>query len=165
MSSRGHCDQIGQPVHGILAMRKYELPEFLASVISQAEYERWLHRKAMAHTKRDRKRGNTSCTIEAYKVAIHKAVKNSQGIDAYTGERLDWTLISQYNNDNSKDGRREYKKPFALLPTVDHLGDGTGPADFEICAWRTNDAKNDLSYEEFLDLCKKVIVDTNKRSR
>ena len=49
-----------------------------------------------------------------------------------------------------------------MLPSVDHVGDGKGAANFKICAWRTNDAKNDLSYEEFLELCRKVIAAANK---
>jgi hypothetical protein len=43
------------------------------------------------------------------------------------------------------------------LPTVDHVNDGLGPADFRICAWRTNDAKNDQSLDEFVALCRRVI--------
>jgi hypothetical protein len=144
-------------------MKKYQLPEFLAPEVQQAQYERWLHRKAAAHVRRDRKRGNKAATIAGYKVAIHKAVEDSEGRDAYTGERLDWTLISQYDNDKSKSGRREYKAGFALLPSVDHVADGTGPADFKICAWRTNDAKSDLSFQEFLDLCRKVVAAADKR--
>ena len=75
------------------------------------------------------------------------------GLDQYTGEELDWKLMSQYNNDESKELGREYKKRHALLPTVDHVGDGTGPADFKICSWRTNDCKNDLTIEELRDFC------------
>ena len=146
-------------------MKKYQLPEFLASEVSQAQYERWLHRKAEAHVRRDRKRGNTAATNASYKAAIHKAVEDSEGRDAYTGERLDWTLISQYDNDKSKGGGREYKARFALLPSVDHVADGTGPADFRMCAWRTNDAKSDLSYQEFLDLCRKVVSAANKHAK
>jgi hypothetical protein len=145
-------------------MKKYQLPEFLASEVSQAQYERWLHQKAVAHVRRDRKRGNKAATIGGYKVAIHKAVEDSEGRDAYTGERLDWTLISQYDNDKSKSGRREYKARFALLPSVDHATHGTGPADFKICAWRTNDAKSDLSYQQFVDLCRKVVAAANEHA-
>jgi hypothetical protein len=96
--------------------------------------------------RQDRKRGNAAATNASYKAAIHKAVEDSEGQDAYTGERLDWTLISQYDNDKSKRGGREYKADFAFLPSVDHVADGTGPAGFRMCAWRTNDAKSDLSY-------------------
>lgn len=103
-------------------------------------------------------RGNKTATNELYKVAIHRAVCASEGNDTYTGERLDWTLISKYDNDASKKDGRKYKALFGLLPTVDHVGDGTGVADFEICAWRTNDAKNDLTRQEFVALCRKVVA-------
>lgn len=137
--------------------RKYQLPPDLAPLVEQLKYERWLDRKANAHVKRDRKRGNSSATGSEYKAAIHKAVSLSGGLDAYTGEKLDWSLLSQYNNENSKAQGRLYKKKFALLPTVDHVDDGLGPANFKICAWRTNDAKNDLSHEELIELSKKII--------
>lgn len=133
------------------------MPGFLRGVVTQPKYEKWLHRKAIAHVRRDRKRGNTSATNAEYKVAIQKAIQECDGIDAYTGEKLDWTLLSKYDNKESRSGGREYKRQFALLPTVDHVGDGTGPADFRICSWRTNDAKNDLSYGEFVKLCQKVV--------
>ena len=137
--------------------RKYAIPAFLAAIVTQAIYLRWLHRKAIAHIRRDRKRGNERETNETYKIAIHRAVCASGGRDAYTGEALDWHLISKYDNDASKKDGRKYKALFGLLPTVDHVGDGTGSADFEICAWRTNDAKNDLTRQEFVALCRKVV--------
>ena len=138
-------------------MRKYQLPGFLEQIISQKEYERWLHWRAIAHVKRDKKRGNEAATNEKYKMAIHQAVLESSGFDAYTKEWLAWDKISKYDNAESKSGGRDYKKGFALLPTVDHVGDGMGPANFKICAWQTNDAKSDLTYGELVELCKKVI--------
>ena len=139
-------------------MRKYALPNSLAEVVKQPVYEKWLHGRARAHVQRDkRKRKNQTATIEAYKQAIHKAVSESNGLDAYTNERLDWKLLSKYNNEDSMKGGRDYKRKFSLLPSVDHVADGTGSADFKICAWRTNDSKHDISYEEFLDFCGKVL--------
>lgn len=138
-------------------MRKYALPGFLQPVLTQQAYERWLSRKAVAHVRRDRVRGNLSATIEDYKRAIHEAVCSSDGADAYTGESLEWSLLSKYDNAESKQGKRAYKAKFALLPTVDHIGDGLGSADFKICAWRTNDAKGDLSLSEFMELCRRVV--------
>ncbi len=143
-------------------MRKYQLTKELTRVIEQEIYEHWLHRKSMAHVKRDRARGNTKATNEEYKIAIHKAVCRSGGRDSYTNEELDWSLLSKYDNKQSKKHGRAYKKQFALLPTVDHVGDGRGEADFRICAWRTNDAKGDLSYSEFVELCEKVLNAANK---
>jgi hypothetical protein len=143
-------------------MRLFELPHFLDGVVTREAYVRWLQRKAAAHVLRDRKRGNDFASISEYKRVIHNAVCASQGRDAYTNEQLDWHLISTYRNDESKQGRRGYKAKFALLPTVDHVGDGTGLADFKICGWRTNDAKGDLSLEEFVALCARVL-EANKR--
>jgi len=137
--------------------RKYELPSFLKGVLTQSAYDKWLHRKAVAHVRRDRKRGNVSATNESYKIAIHKAVIGSEGLDFYTGEQLDWHLLSQYDNKESKADGRQYKARFTLLPTADHVNDGLGPADFQICAWRTNDAKNDLLLDEFIALCERVV--------
>ncbi|MSO70605.1 MAG: hypothetical protein EXQ88_01075 [Alphaproteobacteria bacterium] len=135
--------------------RKYQLPAFLEGRIPQPRYEEWLHRKAAAHVKRDRRRGNRRAAQETYKVEIHQAVRDSAGMDFYTGEALDWLLISKYNNNESKKGGRQYKAKFSLLPTVDHVNDGLGLPDFKICSWRFNDAKNDLSLQEFIELCKK----------
>ena len=138
-------------------MRKYELPSFLSKRITQEAYERWLRRRAQAHVKRDSGRGNKEAIGESYGLAIHAAVLESNGQDAYRGEQLNWRLISQYNNDESKEHGSRYKSKFALLQTVDHVGDGKGRADFKICAWRTNDAKNDLTLVEFISLCRTVL--------
>jgi len=137
--------------------KRYQFPSFLIDKVTQEVYERWLRRKAQAHIKRDRQRGNETANGEAYRVAIHSAVLESGGRDSYTGEELDWSLISQYDNDKSKEDRRYYKHGFALLPTIDHVGDGTRSADFKICSWRTNDAKSDLEMPAFLALCQAVL--------
>lgn len=138
--------------------KKYPFPTFLDGRCSEAAYLRWLGRKAIAHVRRDRTRGNSIATREAYMVAIHSAVTASRGNDAYTGAPLAWELISTYNNSGSKAGRRVYKRTLADLPTVDHVGDGTGAADFVICGWRTNDCKNDLTHEELLAFCHAVLT-------
>lgn len=136
---------------------KYPLPDPLIGLCSAEAYARWLHRKAVAHCRRDRARRNLTATIESYKAAIHAAVARDGAVDAYTGEPLRWDLISTYSNDESSAGGRVYKKSLAALPTVDHVGDGLGAPDFRICSWRTNDAKNDLSLDEFVDLCEAVV--------
>jgi hypothetical protein len=136
--------------------KKHSMPTFLEGKVKPIAYERWLHRKAAAHLKRDRKRGHT-CTGATYREAIHAAVVLSDGRDAYTGEELRWDLISTYKNEDSKEGRHAYKARFALLPTVDHVASEATEASFRICGWRTNDAKNDLSLESFLELCQKAL--------
>ena len=144
-------------IGGLVAKRKYERPDFLHERCTPEAYYRWLDRKADAHCKRDRKRGNPAATREAYMIAIHQAVLASNGLDAYTGQPLAWELISTYENNASRLGKRDYKKQFAQLPTVDHVGDGRGKPQFRICSWQTNDAKSDLSEEEFLELCRAVV--------
>jgi hypothetical protein len=152
-------------LQGGAKMSKYQLPVCLKGKISQESYERWLDRKAMTHKKRDSARGNKSATKKKYKIVIHNAVEESNGKDAYTKEELNWCLLSRYNNEASKKLGRKYKETFALLPTVDHVGDGTGPANFKICAWRTNDAKSDLPYDEFLELCRKVVTAAKQKRK
>lgn len=137
-------------------IKKYLLPPELGQMTTQEAYSRWLHRKAAAHAKRDRARGH-DCTISAYKDAIHQAVVAANGRDAYTGEPLEWGLISTYDNDASRNGKHHYKASFALLPTIDHVEASSKTASFKVCAWRTNDAKNDLSHEAFVELCQRVL--------
>jgi hypothetical protein len=48
-------------------------------------------------------------------------------------------------------------------PTVDHVEASASAASFKICAWRTNDAKNDLTVEGFLALCARVLAHAGYR--
>lgn len=135
----------------------FPLPPFLEGRLTQAAYVRWLHRKAAAHVKRDRKRADHPITGSHYRNRIHAAVVNSKGLDFYTGEPLAWEMVSTYSNEESKAQRSIYKAGFALLPTADHVLLDDGSYDFVICGWRTNDAKNDLCHAEFIELCRRVI--------
>lgn len=134
------------------------LPEFLQGHLEERTYVRWLRRKAAAHVKRDRKRCDHEIMGEQYRLLIHDAVQRSGGRDHYTGEELRWDLLSTYCNETSKARRSSYKSSMALLPTVDHVPGADGKYDFVICGWRTNDAKNDLSHDEFIALCRRVIA-------
>jgi hypothetical protein len=145
--------------------RKYPIPDFISSATqSQLVYDKWLRGRALAHARRDRKRGNKTLTNEAYKLEIHRAVIDCAGSDYYTGEALDWSLLCKYSNEESKAGGRHYKAHLALLPSVDHVGDGLSEAEFRICAWRTNDAKNDLTHEQFVALCRRVVAHLDRRA-
>ena len=142
---------------GIDLMKKYPFPDFLTKIISEKDYRRWLYRKALAHHRRDSKRCMATAPTETYRLEIHRAVLTTEGHDFYTSEFLDWRLLSKYRNDLSKHGRRTYKKLFAKLPTVDHVGTAEGRPHFVICGWRTNDSKSDMSYREFVAMCTQVI--------
>jgi hypothetical protein len=84
--------------------RLYELPSFLENKVSRDTYVRWLQRKAQAHVVRDRRRWKKALSVSDYKKAIHSAVIRSKGRDFYTGEVLDWNLLSRYDNTKSKSG-------------------------------------------------------------
>src|SRR6267142_5767691 len=139
-----------------MSILQYRVPDRIKEQCDQAKYSRWLHRKAVAHARRDRKRGR-ACTIARYKAEIHAAVCSSGGVDFYTGQSLEWSLISTYDNESSKSGRTKYKSTLALLPTIDHTVDELGRPKFVICSWSVNDAKNDLSIDEFYRLCELVL--------
>jgi hypothetical protein len=146
-----------------MQVRRYSLPDFLVGIVSQEKYERWLRRKTATLVRRDRKRAGLAVKGEAYRLAIHEAVAKSGGRDAYTGEPLDWTLLGLYDNAESKAGRSKYKARFALLPTIDHVDASSAAPNFMICSWRVNDAKNDLTREEFVQLCCRVVDFHRKR--
>jgi hypothetical protein len=135
----------------------YALPPFLVNKCTHQEYKKWLHRKAMAHYKRDSNRGIKKISCSLYKKAIHEAVLNGGQYDVYTGEQLNWKLISKYRNEEARVGGRQYKKKFWYLPTVDHYDNNRENPTFKICAWKTNDCKNDLTLNEFLEVCEKVL--------
>jgi len=147
------------------SMIKYNLPDFLVGVISRAIYAKWLDRKATNIHKRDKKRfADLERTRAEFKESIHKAIFLSNGLDFYTGEKLAWEKISQYNNEKSEQLKVEYKYELRFLPTVDHFGKNPNELVFKICGWRTNDSKSDLSYTEYVELCKKVVNMSNKRT-
>jgi hypothetical protein len=92
-----------------------------------------------------------------------KAANHRHHRVAYTGESLDWHLISAYANANSQEGLRHYKNCISLLPTVEHIDVSASVAPFKICAWCTNGAKNDLSVEVFVTLCLCMLVHAGYR--
>jgi len=89
---------------------------------------------------------------------MHESVCDYGTHDFSTGEALDWSLVSTYDNDESKAGKSAYKLGFELLSTVDHVFEPDGTWRFVICAWRTNDAKNDMSHAEFVAFCQRVVA-------
>ena len=142
---------------GGITVRDIELPEFLKGILTLDAYKKWLSRKAIAHVKRDSKRGHV-CSPAQYRQSIHVAVVASNGLDSYTGESLDWHLVSTYRNDEAKEGKHDYKSRFKHLPTVDHVSAESLSATFRICSWRTNAAKNDLSHEDLIEFSKNLLA-------
>jgi len=88
----------------LMPSKKYPLPPFLTGRCSpEKKYYDWLEGRALAHVRRDRKRGHVAATREAYMIAIHNAVLKSGGVDDYTGAPFglgsDWEL-EQYRFQN-----------------------------------------------------------------
>jgi len=139
----------------------YPIPHFIeATSITQKKYKLWLDRKALSHALRDSERWNTEITVESYRQAIHEAVVQSCGVDAYTKEPLDWSLIGTYVNEESKLQRIAYRKKFELLPTIDHVNSNDTVASFKVCGLRTNDCKSHLTIRE-LKRFAKLILENN----
>jgi len=128
-----------------------ELPPFLVGIVEKSEYKRWLDKRVRAHVRAHYKRfkGTKDPNRKKCREDIHKAVKDSLGKDDYTKEQLKWTLLNE-------PGRQPLK------PTVDHNWE-KGTCKFKICSFKTNDAKSDLSYGDFVELCRKIIKVADKQ--
>ena len=138
-------------------MDRYELPSVLQGKCTQEDYAHWLYAQAAAHLKGDAKEGDALAALAIYEAVIHDAVCENGHVDAYTGRPLRWELIQACDDDESKQGKREYKDLFADLPTVNREDEELGKPRFKICSWRTSDCKNDLTVGELLRFCHEFI--------
>lgn len=123
--------------------------------LSDDKYSELIQRKAVAVTKRDKKRGGKYSVKEAIE-AIHQAFHRCNGFDPYDGSKLAPELLGEYKNEDAKAEGAAHKRRFAMLPTVDHVKAEPEP-DFEIVSWQTNDAKGDMLPEEFIAFCQRVV--------
>ena len=123
--------------------------------LSDEDYRKMLQRKAVAVTRRDKRRDGKYSVKEAIE-AIHEAFHRCNGFDPYDGSKLDPELLGEYKNEEAKAQRAAYKRRFAMLPTIDHVT-AKPVADFEIVSWQTNDAKGDMPPEEFIAYCRRVV--------
>ena len=123
--------------------------------LSDEDYSDLIRKKAVAVTRRDKRRGGKYSVKEAIE-AIHQAFHRCNGFDPYDGSKLDPELLGTYSNERSKEKGAAYKRYMAMLPTVDHVT-AKPVADFEIVSWQTNDAKGDMPPEEFIAYCRRVV--------
>ena len=122
---------------------------------SDEDYSDLIRKKAVAVTRRDKRRGGKYTVKQAIE-AINQAFHRCNGFDPYDGSKLDPKLLGTYNNEEAKAQGADYKKRFAMLPTVDHVKAEPVP-DFEIVSWQTNDAKGDMPSKEFIAYCRRVV--------
>ena len=123
--------------------------------VSDGKYSELIQRKAVAVTRRDKRRGGRHNVKEAIE-AIHQAFHRCNGFDPYEGSKLDPELLGTYSHERSKERGAVYKREMAMLPTVDHVTAEPVP-DFEIVSWQTNDAKGDMPPKEFIASCRRVV--------
>ena len=123
--------------------------------LGDGDYRKMLQRKAVAVTRRDKRRDGKYSVKEAIE-AIHEAFHRCNGFDPYDGSKLDPELLGTYDNNRSKEKGAAYKREMAMLPTIDHVTAKPVP-DFEIVSWQTNDAKGDMPPKEFIDYCRRVV--------
>jgi hypothetical protein len=144
--------------HASKAFSPYALPSFLQGIVTQTDYVRWLNQKCDSMRQRDLKLKRPYASENprmAYKQKIHQAVLDNGQFDPYTGEKLDWKLISKQKSLKKYGYVNDFLNTFALLPAVDHIGSDT--LEFEICSWIVNEAKSCMDPDEFVGLCKKVV--------
>ena len=123
--------------------------------LSDEDYSDLIRKKAVAVTRRDKRRDGKYSVKEAIE-AIHQAFHRCNGFDPYDGSKLDPKLLGTYDNNRSKEKGAAYKREMAMLPTIDHVTAKPVP-DFEIVSWQTNDAKGDMPPEEFIAYCRRVV--------
>ena len=123
--------------------------------VSDGKYSELIQRKAVAVTRRDKRRGGQYTVKQAIE-AINEAFHRCNGSDPYDGSKLDPKLLGTYNNDEAKAKVAEYKRRFSVLPTIDDVT-AEPVADFEIASWQTNDANGEMPLKEFIAYCRRVV--------
>lgn len=135
----------------------YPVPEALIGKVEPAAYRRWIKVKAAAHVKRDSKRWNRKLSSATYRKAIHLAACEHDGRNPYTSESLQWELLRTYDSIQSKAGGTKYKRTFRLLPSIDHVdNDACDSPRFRVLSWEVNAAKNDMTHDSFIELCRRI---------
>lgn len=120
----------------------------------------WACERHVRLKRRDKKwidrQGTTSLMLpdaQSYFEAVYEALKDCGGKDCYTGEKLNWEITLSQKPDVSEIEKRQNRVTF------DHKnGRNLKKLEFAVCAGKTNDAKNDLPIEKFVELCIKLLT-------
>ncbi len=137
---------------------QYPLPPFLKGVVSQRGYCMWLMNKGENLRRRDIKLNRPYSKVNSetvYNQKVHQAVLDGGEFDPFTGEKLNWGLVSKERNMETESYTNDYLNTYALYPVVDH----TNPEEFEfeICSLISNECKSSLTPDEFVDFCQRVV--------
>jgi hypothetical protein len=133
----------------------YTLPPFLQGVVSLKDYRKWLDHRGLVLRQNDLKLKRPYAKLNftsAYKENIHQAVLDGGQFDPFTGEKINWGLITE---DKTKGKGNFIDNGYAMYPAVDHIN----PEEFgfEICSWISNESKACMTPDQFVDFCRKVV--------
>jgi hypothetical protein len=145
----------------------YYPPPYMKDQITDSWYRRWIARKGKYIIAQDRERKRPcvkGATAQRYKQLIHTEVLERGHYDPFTGESLRWDLVCQWDDTKAKTQDKAFFETFALLPSVDHIDPYAQEIAFEICSWRINRCKNNLTAQEFVALCRKIVVYRNSKN-
>ena len=115
---------------------------------SDEEYKKMLQRKAVAVTRRDKRRGG-QYTVKQALEAINEAFHRCNGFDPYDGSKLDPELIGTYSNERSKKSGAAYKREM----DSDNISAPSFPiASFVLISANRNLASPQRSYDLYQQL-------------
>ena len=140
---------------------KFPVPPAFADQCSQDDYNKMLTERSRKLCKRDKKKKMpfaASASPAIYRAKIHEAFSNAGLNDPYTGDKIGYNLIGKWDSKLAEEGKLEYKKQFATLPSVDHKDPNASVLEFEICTWQTNECKSSFNPSQFIAYCSKVLA-------
>ncbi|MGB7569428.1 MAG: hypothetical protein WBM07_16315 [Chitinivibrionales bacterium] len=142
------------------------LPPFLVGILSLKDYHYWLRQEAHHLRNSDLKLKRSYAlenSLTAYKQKIHQGVLDGGEFDPYTGDKINWNLISKEKPHKKNDFIANYLNDHALQPAVDHIN----PEEFgfEICSWISNQSKSCMTSDQFVDFCRRVISFRDKAGK
>ena len=133
-------------------MSNYEPPIWVKS--ESTNYKRWLNKMANRVVKHKRKYGE-SHNVKQTMDSIHQAMQLSDGIDPYDGTMMKSELIDTYMMKGCTLDANS-KKEFFRMPTIKYQSIEQSCV-FEIMSMQTNEAKGEMSHEEYLNHCRAVV--------
>ncbi len=137
----------------------YFPPDFTKGKCTGRQYRKWLinHTRNLYYSDVNLKRPYAlNSSWGSYCHMMNDAAQLGR-FDPYTGEELAWEEIGAWDSHCASDNL-EYFNKFRLLPTVDHIDPAADVLEFEICSWKINLCKGNLNPQEFVELCKRVVL-------
>lgn len=150
-------------------LKRYPLPEFLRACDPpvaddpEIQYDEWIHRKGLSLYKDDKERDRAGRTTKGYMDALDEAVCESRGRDYLTGERLEWRF--EPNGPGNADDRNRAKVQLVGDIEIDHKKSKSAEEGFGICRKRTNGMKGILSARGFIEICRMVSRECERREQ